>query len=147
MCWAAGQGSCQHPSDNGDIPLSPTSFPGGSSLPGPYPQGRPRKLPGLQQRGCPVLLYLLAPQRLQWRVTVLRASQEVRAVSLSLWGSEVTGIWQRGKRKLPVAASELRLAAGTQTVLAAQICRRCDFPGQFLLQDTRWGWISQYIQV
>lgn len=48
---------------------------------------------------------------------------ETREELLSLWASEVTGIWQPEKWQLPVASKELRLAAGIQLELAAQRCR------------------------
>lgn len=78
--------------------------------------------------------------------TVLGSSQEAGAVSVSLG---VRGDWHLAARKTgsSVAASELRLAAGTQTEPAVRRCQSCDFPGQFLLQDTWWGWISLYMQV
>lgn len=73
---------------------------------------------------------------------------EVGGVSLSLSGGQRwLEFGSQGNGNFLWPASELRLAAGTQTELAAQRCQSWDFHGQFLQQDTRWGWISQYIGV
>lgn len=148
MCWEAGQESCRRPSDNEDIPnLGSAQHP---SLEAPVCQAL---TPGEAKEATVTeaawssspTLSLRATRRLQWWVRSARWARRKQEQFLSLLGSKVTGIWQPGKWELPVAASELRLSAGTQAELAAHGCQSCDFPGQFLLQDTRWGWISQYI--
>lgn len=73
-----------------------------------------------------------------------QAAQEAGAAFVELG---VRGEWNLAAREKAASCGRLRLklAAGIQTELAAQRCQSWDFHGQFLLQDTWWGWISQYI--
>lgn len=148
----AGQESCQRPSDNGDIPtLGSAQGPSLEALAALALQAlTPRGGQG-SRLGCgrgdaePRFISACHMPAAAVGTECSGGSQEAGGVSGPLG---VRGGWDVAAREAGNflwPSSELRLAAGTQTELAARRCQSCDFHGQFLLQDTWWGWLSRHM--
>ena len=112
-------------------------------MPGPDPLGEAKEAALTAVAWTPVsALSPCTTHRLQQWGHSWRWKQGAAIVELG-----VRGEWNLAAREKAASCGRLRLklAAGIQTELAAQRCQSWDFHGQFLLQDTWWGWISQYI--